>query len=447
MDEILQRFCERSPIAVMAHAALSRALADTTLDDLFRRHAEVQYTREVSFSAVVKLMTQVTLGTYKSVHSAYQQSKDIPVSIVSVYGKLQNIELGVSQALVQETAQSCREVIEALPLPRTSAIQGLHLRTLDGNFLAGTDHRLKPLRGSGAAALPGMSLVVRDGQTGLLTNVIPCEDAYTNERSLASRVAALVNVSDLWLADRNFCTLDYFQGIAERGGFFLIRHHAGTKLEGVGEERFVGSNESGDVHEQNVRLSGSGFTCRCIVVKLHQPLRDGTTEIRLLTNVSASKASATKLAELYRTRWQIETAFQELTCNLRCEIQTLGYPKAALFGFCLAMLAYNVLTVVKAALAAGQGTQALEQELSSYHMATELATVQAGLTIAVAPEQWRRFATMSTQDFATWLHETAKNLDWSRYRKAKRGPKKPVTIKRTTRGAHRSTARVLKNTP
>ena len=31
-------------------------------------------------------------------------------------------------------------------------------------------------------------------------------------------------------------------------------------------------------------------------------------------------------------------------------INTLGYPKAALFGFCLALVAYNMLAVVMAAL-------------------------------------------------------------------------------------------------
>ena len=66
-------------------------------------------------------------------------------------------------------------------------VAGLRLRTLDGNSLAGTDHRLGCLRGCGAAALPGLSLVVRDGRTGLLTDVAPCEDAYTNSAPFIRR--------------------------------------------------------------------------------------------------------------------------------------------------------------------------------------------------------------------------------------------------------------------
>lgn len=445
MDEILQRFVERAPVAVMAHAALARVLSSSALDDLFCRHAVTQYERELPFSTLTKLMTQVTFGTYKSVHAAYQQASDIPVSLVAVYAKLQKMELATLKALVAETAQKCRDIINALPLPRTTAIAGLRERTLDGNFLAGTEHRLLPLRDSGAAALPGMSLVVRDGATGLLTDLIPCEDAYTSERALVQRVVELVQKDDLWLADRNFCTLDYLQGIAAREAYFLIRHHAGTKLEPADDKGpcFVGSNESSDLYEQKVHVGGSPWVCRCVVVKLHQPLRDGTTEVRLLTNVPVTMAGVTRLAELYRTRWEIESAFQELTCNLRCEVNTLGYPKAALFAFGLALVAYNVLVVLKAALAAGQGQQKVEKELSSYHMATEMATVGVGLSIALGQNHWQIFIAMTTQEFAQWLYHTAKDLNWSRYRKAKRGPKNPPDIKRTQRGAHRSTARIL----
>ncbi|HZC00299.1 MAG TPA: hypothetical protein VE844_02740, partial [Gammaproteobacteria bacterium] len=43
-------------------------------------------------------------------------------------------------------------------------------------------------------------------------------------------------------------------------------------------------------------------------------------------------------------------AFQHIEAYFHSEINTLGYPKAALFGFCLALVAYNVLAVVLASL-------------------------------------------------------------------------------------------------
>jgi hypothetical protein len=324
MDEILERFIQAAPVAVLVRATVGRILADTTLNDLFNRVAQAQYTRELTFSTLVKLMVKVTFGTHGSVHAAYRHTEGIPVSITAVYDKLAGVETGVSEALVQETAQAMSELLTALPWPQEDAIPGLRLRTLDGNFLAGTEHRLACLRAYGAAALPGMSLVVRDGRTGLLTNIVPCEDAYTSERSLYPEILSLAQANDLWMSDRHFCTLDYMVGFAERGAYFLVRHHAGTHLQALAEEKYIGKNPTGKIYEQKV--CAGRFECRCVIVKLNEPLRDGTTEIRLLTNVPLTKAGARRLAALYRTRWQIETAFQDLTVSLCCEIDTLGYP-------------------------------------------------------------------------------------------------------------------------
>jgi IS4 transposase len=75
-------------------------------------------------------------------------------------------------------------------------------------------------------------------------------------------------------------------------------------------------------------------------------------ESHVITNLSKSVANAKKIADLYRKRWKIETAFQELTEHLNSEINTLGYPPAALFGFCVALVSYMILSVIKAALRA-----------------------------------------------------------------------------------------------
>lgn len=447
MDEILDRFVEETPVAVMVQAALRRVFADTALDDLFERHAQSQYTRELTFSTVTKLMIQVATKKHPSLNAAFRRmEQEVPVSVTSLYNKVNGLETGLSQALVHETAGEMKKVIEALPGWSPSKLAGLHLRTLDGNFLAGTDHRLDCLRHYGAAALPGMSLVIRDGPTGLLTDLIPCEDAYTSERSLFPEVLALVNPKDLWLADRNFCTIDYLGGIAEKKAFFLIRHHAGTKLQALGKMTACGSNASGKIYEQKVRAGW--LECRCIIVKLHEPLRDGSTEIRILTNVPAKQLNAKRLLKLYHTRWRIETAFQELTENLRCEITTLGHPKAALFAFALAVAAYNILVVTRTALATAHGTTASEKEqaaesLSSYYLADEVANTTKGMLIAVPAKSWDKLARMPLKKFAVWLGRAAGGANLRRYRKSPRGPKKPTTVRRTRRGAHRSTARLL----
>ena len=80
------------------------------------------------------------------------------------------------------------------------------------------------------------------------------------------------------------------------------------------------------------------------------------------------KANAQKLAESYGKRWTIETMFQQLTETLTCEVNALGYPKAALFGFCLALMAYNAVAVMKAALRAVDGQEKVHQAISPYYL-------------------------------------------------------------------------------
>ena len=448
MDEILNRFVVSTPVAVMTHATLRRVFADNSLNDLFERNTQSQYTRELTFSTITQLMLQVTTKKRPSLHAAYRHSPEpLPVSVTSVYNKLNGLDPAVSQALVQETAASLAEIHAAFPKPSKPSVAGLRLRTLDGNFLAGTDHRLDCLRNSGAAALPGMSLVVRDAQSGLLTHLIPCEDAYTSERSLVAELLALVKADDLWLGDRNYCTNDYMSGIAEKKAYFVFRHHASTKLQMLGQRKACGENDSGKIFEQRVRLS-SGFACRCITIELDKPLRDGSTQLQILTNVPAKRMNAKRALRLYLKRWEIETAFQELTDNLRCEIDTLGYPKAALFGFALAVTAYNILVIMRAALASATSSSVAQKEqaqenLSSYHLAVEVAATTPGMLVAVPEASWDALVRLPLKEFAGWLLKTAAGAQLKRYAKNPRAAKKPTTVQRTQRGAHRSTARLL----
>jgi IS4 transposase len=129
----------------------------------------------------------------------------------------------------------------------------------------------------------------------------------------------------------------------------------------------VGQTDTGIVYEQVITIEadqGLRLPLRRVVLVLDLPTRDGERQIVLLTNVPSESASACALADLYRNRWLIEGAFQELAEHLSSEINTLGYPRAALFGFCVALVASNVLAVVKAALRSVHGLEQIEAQVS-----------------------------------------------------------------------------------
>ena len=125
-------------------------------------------------------------------------------------------------------------------------------------------------------------------------------------------------------------------------------------------------------------------------------------------------------------------------------MNTLGYPKAALFGFCVALVAYNVVAMVKGALRAVHGPKYVEEQLSMYYLTLEVAQVATGLEIALGPEPWAVFRRMKVAEFAATLVAIAEYLDTEKDTKHKRGPKKKPPKKLSGKHHHHvSTARIL----
>jgi len=51
---------------------------------------------------------------------------------------------------------------------------------------------------------------------------------------------------------------------------------------------------------------------------------------------------------LTKTKTETVRTIEKLESHLNSELNTLGYPKAALFGFCLALVAFNIYAIVMA---------------------------------------------------------------------------------------------------
>lgn len=108
------------------------------------------------------------------------------------------------------------------------------------------------------------------------------------------------------------------------------------------------------------------------------------------------------------------------------EINTLGYPKAALFTFCIALVAYNVLSAVKAALRSVHGTEKIEAEISSYYLADEIKGTYRGMMIAIPTEEWHVFQNMTFIQLSQILKHLAGKVQLRAFRRHPRGPKKPL---------------------
>lgn len=445
IDAVLNRFEVQAPVATMVRATMANVLAPKQLDAIFRDAAVRQREGELLFSTVVGLLHLAVLKTKPSLHAAYQaQHEEIGVSIRSVYEKVAQVELPVTRELVRRTASGMGAVLDALGHPSREVLPGYRVRVLDGSHLRATERRLDVHRMLNGAPLPGQALVVLDPQRMLIEDMIPWEDGHSQERVILHELVEDLRPGDVWIADRNFCTSMWLREIALNGSWFIIRQHAGLVAEELSKPVRCERTAEGQLFQQQVRhidAYGDPLKMRRIILKLDAPTADGETEIVILTNLPDS-VSAMAVATAYKDRWTIEGVFGELTLSLRGEINTLAYPPAALLAYALALVTYNLLTVVKGAVAAVQGDE-ISNEMSTYYMAEEIASTHHGMDIAVPWEEWlSRYGDLPPVSLAEELKRMAGRVQLRRYRKHRRGPKRPPP-KRSGSRQHVSTKRLL----
>ena len=433
----------------MAHLALDRALPLSWIDEVFQAHRQRQHPRELLFSSVVELMLLVTLGLRPSLHAAARtMAQRLPVSLAALYAKVQRTEPAVLRALVQGSAQRLTPLLDCLP--RRQSLPGWQLRVFDGNHLPASEKRLAPLRGLRGAALPGHTLVVYDPDSALVCDIVACEDAHESERTGAAALIQQAQAQQVWIGDRHFCTQAIMQGLAERGAGCIIREHAcHPRLQSYGPWSEQTDIQSGRVREQTIELVQPHASAlrhwRRIEIALHAPTESGDRTLVLWSNLPPGIDAAT-IAQLYRQRWRIEGMFQRLESVLNSEIKTLGHPRAALLGFAVAVLAYNVLALLKQLIEHAHRTGHPDLDVSTYHLAVDIAS-DYGTMLRMLPPTHLPSADEDPRQLLERLLLLARRMSPKQLATSKRKPKAAQTkgyVDGAIARSHVSTARVLK---
>ena len=105
------------------------------------------------------------------------------------------------------------------------------------------------------------------------------------------------------------------------------------------------------------------------------------------------------------------------------EINSLGYPPAALFGFCVALVAHIILAVVKAALSSTHGNDTVDNKVSGYYLADKISGTCRGMQVAIENEEWKIFQKSSQAGVLKLLKQLASNVKIASFLKSPRGPK------------------------
>lgn len=120
----------------MAWGLLEHLLEPDHLDELFARTAERNYHKELFFSTLINLFGKVVLRVEPSVHAADpKREAELGGSAAALYRKLNRVELGLSEALVSDSARRSQELIASLKAAHAPWPEGYRCRVLDGNYL------------------------------------------------------------------------------------------------------------------------------------------------------------------------------------------------------------------------------------------------------------------------------------------------------------------------
>jgi hypothetical protein len=333
--------------------------------------------------------------------------------------------------VVEQFAALAGQAIESLGPCHAEPIQGYRACVLDGTVMGGRcEHRVKPLHSLWAAGLTGHALAVYRPAQRMVSQVVLDEDAYSGERTLVDQL--LIRAGELWIADRNFCTRAFLFRLHRAQATFIMRWHGTSCPYEEFEPRQAAVGTTPGALEQKVwlhdRHSDEWLEVRRIVLPLAEPTRNGDTELILMTNLPET-VQADQICQAYRGRWKIETHFQRLTQQLHCEPPALNYPRAALFAFAMSVCAGNALAVVQQALQQVHGEEAVA-ELSYYAMVLEISQIWLGMAIVMPTEKWKFIRHYTADQLAAWLRHVAQHVRMDRFRRNRRGPKKPPTPKR-----------------
>jgi len=447
-SNVLERFVLEKPLCVMTRCILGH-LMTSDLNDVFANCRSRQYEGgKIKFSALAVSVADVALSFCENFNQAYtKHRKEIAASAVAYYGKLNRVEPAISEGTIDFAYRKASELLHEIGSPEEPALKGYKCSALDGNHLQKTEKRIGVLRGLSAAALPGTVVAKFNLDKQLFERAYLLEDAHAQESTVLDRVVADLLDKELLIADRHFCIVKFMLAVAAKYSCFVIRQHGRLKGELLGKRRKIGRISTGMVFEQKMKISDGvdELIVRRITVELDAPTRDGDMQIHLLSNVPFKHASACRLARLYHDRWEIENAFHVLTMTLTCEVKSIGHPRAALFLFCMAMLAYNCRQVLFGAMRMVHNSSDVDA-MSHHSVALAIVNPMDGMVTAIPENEWDELVPCTASGCAAFLRRVARHVDVRSHRKSTRGPKKPKPErKRCKAGTHVSTHRLLKN--
>ena len=478
MDGFDAQLLARLPLAQAAIELFDHVLDDELCDAVFDAHRGRCYQDALRFATLVRVMREALMLHGGSANRAIADAVDdgrLECAASGVYRKLANLPPDLSQAFLRRGTQRLTALAadgDGAARTLAACFDNLDVIVIDGKQLKKAAKRLLATRAFTSGSLLGAKLLVALSlRSGLAVAMNASEDGEGNDVPLVGGlleqlealrgggggggdgVATVATRPFLFVADRQFADLNIpALFTAHDGDHFLLRCQKTLTFQpDPSRPAQSGVDEAGRPFTQAWGWIGSTEDKRERVrrryVRRITLTRAGADEddIILITDLLDDVAyPALDLLGLYRLRWTIEQAFQQVTEVFALDKLIGASPRGIIFQGALCLLIYNLTLTIKGYVA-GAGQQqasAVSTENLFYDLSRELIAWSVlgggGGALSLPPPAPRQSAAM--RDRLRTLLGGRWNKRW--LKKADKRPRKPKE-KRPLPGGHASVYKLM----
>jgi hypothetical protein len=446
----------RLPLAEAFYTVWAYLASDTVLGPLFDRHRGRCYQDQLSFAELVGVLADATTRYRGSGHRAISkalQRQALSTQPRAVYGKLARLPLPLAEAFLTTLTARLRPLFPA-GLYRTdlpASLAGLVVVVLDGKKIKNAAKRLLATRGRPGKLYGGKLLVAYLPAEGLAVALAADPDGEANDLRLVPRLLPLARAAvagpRLWVADSQFCDLDQPARLGVDGDHFLLRFTQRNSFTAdPNRPAGTGVDTAGRAFTEEWGWMGSARDARRCYVRRLTLLRPGAEAVVVVTDLlDADAYPGADLLAVYLARWQIESVFQQITEVFALDHLIGCTPQATVFQASLCLVIYNVLQVIRSAIAAGRPEPTRVAELSTEKIFADLHEELVGLHRTLQPGEWLGIlrASLDAARVQARLRALLMGAWTPEWRTATQRQRRPQQAKARQSGAHTSVHKVL----
>jgi len=395
----------RLPLAQGMIELFDHVLDDGLCGEVFDAHRGRCYEDELTFPTLVRVIRDALVLHGGSANRAIGDAVDagrLGAAPSGVYRKLGNLPPALSQALLRRgTARLAALTADGAGAARVlpACFDDLDVIVIDGKQLKKAAKRLLSTRAYSSGSLLGAKLLVALSlRSGLAVATNASEDGERNDvplvGGLLEQMQMLRGGGDggdggattaarrfLFVADRQFADLNLPALFTRDGDHFLLRCQKTLTFQGdPSRPAQCGLDQEGRAFTQAWGWIGSTEDQRqrrrrryVRRITLSRPAE--TDDVILITDLLDESAyPAADLLGLYRLRWTIEQAFQQVTEVFALAKLIGASPRGIIFQGALCLLIYNMTLTIKGYVASAgqQEASAVSTENLFYDLSREL---------------------------------------------------------------------------